>query len=94
MHNITGDSLDLTEVSAIIWEKLSEKDRLIMAIQKLWSIDSYLYTVQTTIGGYDAKYDYCQSRQPVCSLIDRLENELFNVSVLKRKYYESMARNQ
>lgn len=91
MTNITQDSFDYSD---LILDKLSEKDRLIMAIQKLWSVKAYLYTVQITSEELNTKYNYNKAGFVVESFINTLANELFNVSELKQKYYEAMTRNQ
>lgn len=85
MDNIVADT---------IMEQLSEKDRLIMAIQKLYSIRVYLYSVQITTENYTEKEGYYNAGVTIQSFIGKLSNELFNVAAMKQKYYEAMTRNQ
>jgi hypothetical protein len=78
----------------VIWDQISEKDRLIIAIQKLWSIRAYLYTVQTTATDLDRIIDYVEAGNIVRDCIDDLEYDLFDVRTLKQKYRDFMTRNQ
>ena len=95
-EKFTGDTNRLESGTDVIWERLSEKDRLIIAIQKLWSIRAYLYTVQTTTTTTDIKVadDYEAASDPVRAIIAKLEIELFNVKELKQKYYAAMSHDR